>query len=197
MSKTYKFVSNPNVILLNAAKYGVPQIRERVILIGVRKDIDLDPLDVYNSIKKTHSVDGKKKYVTVREAICDLPKLQPGEGNNEVSFVTSADNDFINKIKSKDGVLYNHVARNHNDTDREVLLSEDEIVIVKNPFAAEWVDDVIHMVEESNKFFVLVTPFVEDLLIEPKGIFNYVQPLFTESFVSYRARKKYLPFELS
>lgn len=119
MSKTYKIVSNPNVILLNAANYGVPQIRERVILIGVRKDIDLDPLDVYNSIKKTHSVDGKKKYVTVREAICDLPKLQPGEGNNEVSFVTSADNDFINKIKSKDGVLYNHVARNHNDTDRE------------------------------------------------------------------------------
>lgn len=78
------------------------------------------------------------------------------------------------------------------DAMKQVLLSEDEIVIVKNPFAAEWVDDVIHLVEESDKFFVLVTPFVEDLLIEPKGIFNYVQPLFTESFVSYRARKKYL-----
>jgi hypothetical protein len=78
------------------------------------------------------------------------------------------------------------------DAIKQVLSSEDEIIIVKNPFAAKWIDDVIHLVEESNKFFVLVTPFVEDLLIEPKGIFNYVQPLFTESFVAYRARMKYL-----
>lgn len=78
------------------------------------------------------------------------------------------------------------------DATKQVLSSEDEIIIVKNPFAAEWIDDVMHLVEESDKFFVLVTPFVEDLLIEPKGIFNYVQPLFTELFVSYRARKKYL-----
>lgn len=78
------------------------------------------------------------------------------------------------------------------DATKQVLSSEDEIIIVKNPFAAEWVNEIMYLLEESDKFFILVTPFVEDLLIEPKGIFNYVQPLFTESFVENIARKKYL-----
>ena len=41
--------------LLNAANYGVPQKRERVIFIGLRNDIDKEI--VYPS--ETHSKDGK------------------------------------------------------------------------------------------------------------------------------------------
>lgn len=120
MSKTYNIVSDPKVILLNAADYGVPQVRERVIIIGVRKDIDIDPLDVYRNIEKTHSQDGRKKpYVTVRDAISDLPKLQPGEGNEKRYFEYEISNEFLDRIKSSDSVLHNHVARNHNEQDRE------------------------------------------------------------------------------
>lgn len=123
MSKTYNVVSDPKILLLNAADYGVPQIRERVIIIGIRKDIDYIKVeDVYKQIKKTNSNadDTLPNYVTVGEAILDLPKLKPGEGEN-IQKVTTATikNDFLMKIGNDSGVIFNHVARNHNDKDRE------------------------------------------------------------------------------
>ena len=57
--------------VLNAAEYGCPQRRERVIFIAVKQNYDI----VYP--EKTHSIDGLslKKYVSVREAIYDLKDL--------------------------------------------------------------------------------------------------------------------------
>ena len=123
MSKTYNIVSDPKVILLNAADYGVPQIRERVIIIGVRKDIkNIDVQDIYANIKKTHSNSDSelKKYVTVGEAISDLPKLNPGEGTDITKVKPQPyKNDYIKKISNDSGIIYNHTARRHNDVDRE------------------------------------------------------------------------------
>jgi len=122
MSKTYNIVDDPKTILLNAADYGVPQFRERVILIGVRKDIDyIDVKDIYAHLQKTHSESDASlpKYVTVGEAILDLPKLLPGEGEEKQIIKSEITNDYLKKIHSPDKVVYNHVARNHNETDRE------------------------------------------------------------------------------
>lgn len=123
MSKTYNIVSDPKTILLNAADYGVPQIRERVIIIGVRKDIDyINVKDIYASIPKSHSDkdDSLPNYVTVGEAILDLPKLNPGEGENEQHVKPlKKKNAYLQKIANDSGVVYNHSARNHNDADRE------------------------------------------------------------------------------
>lgn len=123
MSKTYNIVSDPKTILLNAADYGVPQIRERVIIIGVRKDIDyVDVKEIYASIQKSHSNSDSTlpNYVTVGEAILDLPKLNPGEGKNE-QYVEplKKKNDYLMKIANDSGIIYNHSARKHNDADRE------------------------------------------------------------------------------
>lgn len=62
--------------LLNAAEYGVPQIRERVILVGVRDDIDFE----YPYPEPTHGygVDGLKEVVTLQDAIGDLED-NPGD----------------------------------------------------------------------------------------------------------------------
>lgn len=124
MRKTYDVVDDPNILLLNAADYGVPQIRERVIIIGVKKGgkIKLKSEEIYQRIAKTHTIDGKngtQKYVTVREAISDLPKLKAGTGEELSHRDDSISNDFLNKIVSKDGVIRNHIARNHNDKDQE------------------------------------------------------------------------------
>ena len=62
--------------LLNSAEYGVPQIRERVILVGVRNDIDFE----YVHPEATHgyNVDGLEEVVTLRDAIGDLEE-NPGD----------------------------------------------------------------------------------------------------------------------
>jgi DNA (cytosine-5)-methyltransferase 1 len=60
--------------LVNAREYGVPQIRERVIIVGVRNDIDFE----YNHPNPTHGLEeGLNPFVTLEEAIGDL-REDPG-----------------------------------------------------------------------------------------------------------------------
>ncbi|OGO76907.1 MAG: DNA (cytosine-5-)-methyltransferase [Clostridiales bacterium GWB2_37_7] len=54
--------------LLDAKDYGVPQTRERVLLIGVRNDIDYK----YEFLPSTHGPDKVNKYITLKDAIFDL-----------------------------------------------------------------------------------------------------------------------------
>ncbi|WP_242305679.1 DNA cytosine methyltransferase [Bacillus cereus group sp. BfR-BA-01451] len=62
------------VKLLNSRDYGVPQIRERVLIIGVRNDIDFE----YHFPNPTHGEEeGLKPFVTLEEAIGDL-RNEPG-----------------------------------------------------------------------------------------------------------------------
>jgi DNA (cytosine-5)-methyltransferase 1 len=55
--------------LLNAKNYGVPQDRERVFIVGVRKDLNKE----YNFPEATHGP-GIKPYVTLKDTIWDLRK---------------------------------------------------------------------------------------------------------------------------
>ena len=83
--------------LLNAANYGVPQKRERVIFIGLRNDIDKEI--VYPT--ETHSKDGKDnklKWVTVKEAIDDLKDL-PQDKEISQQIYTKHSDVFLEKIK--------------------------------------------------------------------------------------------------
>jgi DNA (cytosine-5)-methyltransferase 1 len=60
--------------VLNAVNYGVPQKRERLIIVGVRRDLGLRP----SFPKTTH---GEKSWITLREAIGDLLALPPAKEN--------------------------------------------------------------------------------------------------------------------
>ncbi|MFG6357977.1 MAG: DNA cytosine methyltransferase [Acetatifactor sp.] len=65
--------------ILNAADYGVPQTRLRVIIVGVRRDIDWE----YEFPKATHSQDGRdglSAWVNVSDALKGLP--DPDSENN-------------------------------------------------------------------------------------------------------------------
>jgi DNA (cytosine-5)-methyltransferase 1 len=59
--------------LLNAKDYGVPQDRERIFIVGVRKDLDFE----YQFPYKTHG-EGCLPYISLRKAIGDFPP--PGKG---------------------------------------------------------------------------------------------------------------------
>lgn len=136
LGENYKVKFDPKAIVLNSANYGVPQIRKRVIIIGVRNDIDIEAEEMYEGIIKTHydpemsDIErvGLKKYVTVRDAIEELPKLRPGEGKSIIEFTSKRDNEFLKRIRTADNhKLMDHVARNHNDKDieRYTVMSEN------------------------------------------------------------------------
>ncbi len=58
--------------IMNAADYGVPQTRIRVIIVGVRNDVDFE----YNYPEPTHSKDGSNslpQWVSVAEAMAPIP----------------------------------------------------------------------------------------------------------------------------
>ena len=128
LGKNYILLDDPNKMVLNSCDYGVPQIRKRVILIGVRKDLNIEPIQIYNGITKTHfnpesseqEKEKKKKYVTVKEAISDLPSIKPGEGEKQINHKINTWNDFLAKVRSPDNsVLFDHVARYQNEIDRK------------------------------------------------------------------------------
>lgn len=56
--------------LVNAKNYGVPQDRERVIIVGFRKDLNIQEFSL---------PDSNGKNVTLREAIGHMPPAAPGE----------------------------------------------------------------------------------------------------------------------
>jgi len=129
LGKLYKVTDNANMLIHNTADYGVPQLRKRVIIMGVRKDISNKKIeDLYNGVIKTHwnpetpetERYNKKNYVSVKQAIGDLPPVEPGKDGSTQEFFYKCDNDFLARIGEK-GVhpLLDHIARKHNDLDRE------------------------------------------------------------------------------
>lgn len=128
LGNKYKVLSDPQILVHNTADYGVPQLRKRVIIIGVRNDIDKDVTQLYRDVVKSHwdpempenERKGKKRFVDVRQAIGDLPSVDPGHDASTPEFDYPCDNDFLKRI-GKPGIhpLLDHIARTHNDLDRE------------------------------------------------------------------------------
>ena len=66
----------------NACDYGVPQSRERIILIGIRNDIKKEfifPIGTYTNENQTNILFSPKKRLTFRDATSDLQPLESGE----------------------------------------------------------------------------------------------------------------------
>ena len=78
--------------ILNAVDYGVPQQRERVILVGFLGENN------YEYPKATHGED-LLPYVTLKDALGDLPVLGSGESSDEYS--SDANNAFLDFVRKK------------------------------------------------------------------------------------------------
>ena len=95
-----------NYGVLNAKNFGVPESRERAIIIG----------------SKTRCIDlpiGNDKIVTVREAISDLSYLASGEGAFESDYINKPESAYQRKLRAKK--LYNHQATSHSKVALEKL----------------------------------------------------------------------------
>jgi DNA (cytosine-5)-methyltransferase 1 len=95
--------------LLFAPDYGVPQSRTRLVFLGVRGISKFD----FDDIKKTHGPTTSKPYVTIKDAIGELPLLNANESAD--SYVSEPLSDYQRFMRKgvKFNALTNHKAPNH------------------------------------------------------------------------------------
>lgn len=91
--------------VLKASDYGTPQNRERVILIGFRKDLNIQP---------THPIPyAMDSYISVDDAICDLPQINAGEGVERAEYLSAPKNLFQQFVRQNSNAVNNHIAMKH------------------------------------------------------------------------------------
>lgn len=99
--------------ILCAADYGVPQIRRRLIFIGIRKDVGKTSFPM--------PIVSPDKYVTCRDAISDLPPLVNELGEEISNYTNLPQTDYQKKMRKNATLLYNHVATNHTQMVKDTI----------------------------------------------------------------------------
>ncbi len=93
--------------LLDAVDFGVPQHRERVILVGMLGENNFEYPEASHG-------EGKKPYVTLKDALGDLPVLKSGCSDDR--YAKSADNEFLKFVRAKNSChLEEHDAPNNGE----------------------------------------------------------------------------------
>lgn len=99
--------------LLNAANYGVPQLRKRLIFLAVKKGL---PNIEY---PKPKFGEGLESYRTVKDAIFDLPPL---ENNDEkIAYEKETIGSYQNLLRGKQDTLLNHKSPKHPESTIEKI----------------------------------------------------------------------------
>ena len=100
----YKIISG----VLNAAEFGVPQVRERYIIIGVREDaLKSDNLNMPKAL-----ITDRKNYYTISDAIKDLGQYGTSSDVNTKPILKSKElkyKNFLLSYLNKGKQVYNHV----------------------------------------------------------------------------------------
>ncbi len=99
---------------LEANNFGVLQNRKRVVIIGLRKDIEITLPDL-------ESIRSSSNY-TVKELLSDLPRIQSGEGLDKYSRYTKSSTKYLTESCIRNGIdtLTQHIARPHTRQDKEI-----------------------------------------------------------------------------
>lgn len=117
--KLYSFVSKnnePKDFVVEAEQYGIPQKRHRVLILGIRSDINVEP----------SVLEKRSKKITVGDVISDLPKLRSGLSKDTDNYKTwkqillrqrFAPNELLNDIKNtqKQEIGSAYIKRNSDD----------------------------------------------------------------------------------
>lgn len=101
---------NCQVWVLNAADYGVPQMRQRIFIVGNRYGrVILPPKPTHSIVKK----EGLLPAITAWQAISDLPQIKAREGNDFMKYISDTCNDYQKECRKGSLGVYNHVAMKH------------------------------------------------------------------------------------
>ncbi len=109
------------VAVLNASEFGVPQIRRRAFVVALRNDLgltdfgfpegDFDSLDIGRDLH-TEAKAGHR-FVSVEDAIGDLPELVAGEVFDGKQYLDEARTSYQRDRRHGAIALFNHAARGH------------------------------------------------------------------------------------
>lgn len=126
-----------DVKLLNAADFGVPQLRQRLIFVGIRRDLGKKfeypkPQFVPSQEKDNLLNMGMKEYRTVADAISDLPEIKSHESASE--YTNEPVNEYQKMMRGLDktlensicNVLSNHIAPKHDAATIEKIKNTEQ-----------------------------------------------------------------------
>lgn len=99
--------------ILSSADYGVPQVRERLFFVGLKKE-----LGIYEFPEKTHN---EATYLTCHEAIGNLPSREEEFGKEVDSYSIEPQTAYQKFMQANSNILRNHVASKHTDYVKSVI----------------------------------------------------------------------------
>ena len=96
--------------IVNAAHYGVPQNRERVFFVGLKKSAFLFPEE------------DKRHVLSALDGIGDLPSLNEENGKEvTMPYASEPQNDFQRKMRQGSDVVINHQLTLHTDQTKQII----------------------------------------------------------------------------
>jgi DNA (cytosine-5)-methyltransferase 1 len=134
-----------NHMIMCSADYGVPQIRKRLVFVGLR-----DSEVAFDFPMPTHT---KETYVTCMDAISDLPSLEHTIGSDVSEYESEPTTEYQKLMRGTCTTLYNHKAVDHKQ------FVKDTIALV--PDGGNW-KDLPPGVGDSRKFHMAWTRYRSD-----------------------------------
>ena len=104
---------NVSFQLINSADYGIPQVRHRVFIVGIKKELQ----KVYEFPKKEFK---KDDYISCEEAIGNVPNLEKQLKLTDISYNVKPITAY-QKYVMDSNKLYNHIATAHKDFVKKVI----------------------------------------------------------------------------
>lgn len=109
--------------------------------------------------------------------IHNVPTLVAGPGGQDIAEILS-----VSMYATGAGQL---MLGDESDISMEKTISKsaEPIVAVQNMFGKGWEDTLPQRLMKLKKQIIWTHPYVEDMLVEPKGLYNYMLPILSECFV--------------
>lgn len=110
-------------------------------------------------------------------AFCSkIPVMLAGPNSFEIA------NGFCLALFGKTAASFDCSCKFSRDTLENILNSDAEIMVISNILHSEWMPYIDRIIS-TKSYVIFYCAFAEDLIIEPKGLLNYIVPVFTEIIV--------------
>lgn len=113
--------------LIDCSRHGVPQTRDRVVVLGIRREFVNHPDERLEMLFSALDSTASEEQITLKQALANLPRIGRGEGaavaagqspGNPSTYIDE------NELSSGTRLTYNHRAREHSMEKDRILFDE-------------------------------------------------------------------------